>query len=83
MWLAGLRKNMKSCQIKGSLNSSSQKNNPEEAEEAANNDYSNKHLYWKIHWVCQWLEYTKQWLSILKICFTNINMGEPMLQPNT
>ena len=28
MWLAGLRKNMKSCQIKGSLNSSCQKNNP-------------------------------------------------------
>ena len=29
MWLAGLRKNMKSCQIKGSLNSSYQKNNPD------------------------------------------------------
>ena len=28
MWLAGLRKNMKLCQIKGSLNSSCQKNNP-------------------------------------------------------
>ena len=27
MWLAGLRKNMKSCQIKGSLKSSCQKNN--------------------------------------------------------
>ena len=28
MWLTGLRKNMKSCQIKSSLNSSCQKNNP-------------------------------------------------------
>ena len=23
-----------------------------ETEEAANTDCSNKHLYWKIHWVC-------------------------------
>ena len=28
IWLAGLRKNMKSCQIKGSLDKSCQKNNP-------------------------------------------------------
>ena len=29
IWLAALRKNLKSCQIKASLNSSCQKNNPE------------------------------------------------------
>ena len=28
IWLTGLRKNIKSCQINGSLNSSCQKNNP-------------------------------------------------------
>ena len=41
---------MKSYQIKDSSNSSCQKNNPDkekekEKEEAANTDFSNKHLY--------------------------------------
>ena len=39
--------------VKGSLNSSCQKIIQfSETEEAANADCSNKHLYWKIHWVC-------------------------------
>ena len=46
MWLAGLTKNMKSCQIKGFLNSSCQKNNPvSEVEEAAHTDCSKMHSY--------------------------------------
>ena len=39
-WLAGMKKNMKPCQIKDSLNRLFQENNPEEA---ANSDCSNKH----------------------------------------
>ena len=51
--IAVLKKNMKSCQIKGSLNSSYQKIVQfSETEEAAKTDCSNKRLYWKIHWVC-------------------------------
>ena len=44
---------MKSCQIKGSLNSSVRKIIQFlETEEAANTGRSNKHSYQKIHWVC-------------------------------
>ena len=42
MWLAGLRKNMKSSQIKGSLNSSCLKNNP---------GFRNWRNYW--YWLLQ------------------------------
>ena len=46
MWLAGLRKNMKSCQKKGSLNIHVIKIIQfSETEEATNTDCSNKHLY--------------------------------------
>ena len=59
MWLAGFKKLIQFP----------------ETEEAANIDCSNKYLYQKIHWVCYWLEYTKQWLSNSKIWLTGIIWG--------
>ena len=62
IWLAGLRKNMKSCHIKDSLNRVLVRKIIQfsEAEEAANTDGSKKLSCWKIYWVC-WSTLNNDW----------------------
>ena len=68
MWLVGLRKNMKSCHIKGSLNRSFQKNLKKMLIPIAP-----KNIHVERITGCNKNWSTKQWLANSKNWFTNIN----------